>query len=94
MSANARHRLPAGGAVLPALYTFDRFISRQFPGSAYPAASRYPQKCAFDRRARHLVVVVETVSWDAWVTPHLPTIMTECNLKPPDEITTQIDNQD
>ena len=27
--------------------------------------------------------LVEIVSWDAWVTPHVPTIMPECNLKPP-----------
>jgi hypothetical protein len=27
--------------------------------------------------------LVETISWQAWVTPHLPTIMPECNLKAP-----------
>jgi hypothetical protein len=27
--------------------------------------------------------LLETVSWEAWVTPHLPNIMPECNLKPP-----------
>ncbi len=27
--------------------------------------------------------LVEIVSWDAWVTPHVPQIMPECNLKPP-----------
>jgi hypothetical protein len=29
--------------------------------------------------------LVETVSWDAWVTPHVPHIMPECNLKPPQQ---------
>jgi hypothetical protein len=27
--------------------------------------------------------LVEIVSWDAWVTPHLPTVMPECNLQSP-----------
>ncbi len=27
--------------------------------------------------------LVESVSWEAWVTPHLPNILPECNLKPP-----------
>jgi hypothetical protein len=28
--------------------------------------------------------LVEIVSWDAWVTSHVPQIMPECNLKPPE----------
>jgi len=28
--------------------------------------------------------LVKIVSWDAWVTPHAPQIMPECNLKPPE----------
>ena len=28
--------------------------------------------------------LVEIVSWDAWVTPHVPQIMPECTLKPPE----------
>ena len=27
--------------------------------------------------------LVEDVSWEAWVTSHLPSVMPECNLKPP-----------
>jgi len=27
--------------------------------------------------------LVEDVSWEAWVTRHLPTVMPECNLQPP-----------
>lgn len=27
--------------------------------------------------------LVEDVSWEAWVTRHLPAVMPECNLKPP-----------
>ena len=27
--------------------------------------------------------LVEQVSWEAWVTPHIPTVVPECNLEPP-----------
>ncbi len=27
--------------------------------------------------------LIEDVSWEAWVTPHLPSVMPECNLKAP-----------
>jgi hypothetical protein len=33
--------------------------------------------------------LVEIVSWDAWVTPHVPQIMPECNLKPPETTATK-----
>ena len=29
--------------------------------------------------------LVEIVSWDAWVTPHVPQIMPECNLNAPSQ---------
>lgn len=31
--------------------------------------------------------LVETISWEVWVTPHLPSILPECNLKPPASMT-------
>jgi len=33
--------------------------------------------------------LVEIVSWDAWVTSHVPQIMPECNLKPPETTRTK-----
>lgn len=33
--------------------------------------------------------LVEIVSWDAWVTRHVPQIMPECNLKPPETTATK-----
>jgi hypothetical protein len=33
--------------------------------------------------------LVEQVSWEAWVTPHLPTVMPECNLKFPEGISVE-----
>ena len=69
----------------PALYTFvglfpDSFLARHT--QPHPAI---PKNVRLIDAPNTWWSLVETVSWDAWVTPHLPTIMPECNLKPPIE---------
>jgi hypothetical protein len=67
----------------PALYTYvglfpDSFLARHT--QPHPAI---PKNVQLADAPNTWWSLVETVSWDAWVTPHVPQIMPECNLKPP-----------
>ncbi|NPV75162.1 MAG: hypothetical protein HPY59_02185 [Anaerolineae bacterium] len=75
--------------VYPVLYTYvgmfpDSFLARHTqPHPAIPEDVRLADAPAT------WWSLVEIVSWDAWVTPHVPQIMPECNLKPPETTTTK-----
>ena len=67
----------------PALYTFiglfpDSFIARHTqPDPAIPKSIHWYEV------PDTWWSLVETISWQAWVTPHLPSIMPQCNLMAP-----------
>ncbi|MDI6694259.1 MAG: hypothetical protein QME21_04375 [Anaerolineales bacterium] len=75
--------------VYPVLYTYagmfpDSFLARHTqPHPAIPKDVRLADAPAT------WWSLVEIVSWDAWVTPHVPQIMPECNLKTPETTTTK-----
>ena len=69
--------------VYPVLYTYvgmfpDSFLARHT--QPHPAI---PEDVQLSDAPATWWSLVETVSWDAWVTPHVPQIMPECILKPP-----------
>ena len=69
--------------VYPVLYTYvglfpDSFLARHT--QPHPAI---PKDVRLVDAPNTWWSLVETVSWDAWVKPHVPQIMPECNLKPP-----------
>ena len=69
--------------VYPVLYTYvgmfpDSFLARHT--QPHPAI---PKNVRLIDAPNTWWSLVETVSWDAWVTPHLPSIMPECNLFQP-----------
>jgi len=70
--------------VYPVLYTYvgiypDSFLARHTqPHPAIPKDVKWADAPAT------WWSLVEIVSWDAWVTPHVPQVMPECNLKAPD----------
>jgi hypothetical protein len=73
-----------GVTIYPALYTFvgifpDSFLARHT--MPYPLI---PKNVKWYEAPNTWWSLVEAVSWDAWVTPHLPSIMPECNLKSPE----------
>jgi hypothetical protein len=70
--------------VYPVLYTYvgmfpDSFLARHT--QPHPAI---PQNVQLADAPNTWWSLVEIVSWDAWVTAHVPQIMPECNLKPPE----------
>jgi hypothetical protein len=75
--------------VYPVLYTYvgmfpDSFLARHT--QPHPAIPKDVQLVDVPATWWSLV---EIVSWDAWVTPHVPQIMPECNLKPPETTPTK-----
>ena len=69
--------------VYPVLYTYvgmfpDSFLARHT--QPHPAI---PEDVQLADAPATWWSLVEIVSWDAWVTPHVPQIMPECNLNPP-----------
>lgn len=75
--------------VYPVLYTYvgmfpDSFLARHT--QPHPAI---PKDVQLADAPTTWWSLVEIVSWDAWVTPHVPQIMPECNLKPPEATTTK-----
>lgn len=74
----------------PVLYTFeglypDSLLARM--SMPYPAI---PKDVHWNQAPGAWWSLVEYISWDAWVTSHLPSIMPECNLKPPASMTATI----
>jgi hypothetical protein len=70
--------------VYPVLYTYvgmfpDSFLARHT--QPHPAI---PKNVRVVNAPNTWWSQVETVSWDAWVTSHVPHIMPECNSKPPE----------
>ena len=68
----------------PVLYTYvgmfpDSFLARHT--QPHPAI---PQNVKLADAPNTWWSLVEIVSWDAWVSSHVPQIMPECNLKPPE----------
>ena len=74
--------------VYPLLYTYiglfpDSFLARH--AQPHPAI---PKDVKLADVPNTWWSLVEIVSWDAWVTPHVPQVMPECNLKPPNSTQT------
>ena len=75
--------------IYPILYTYvgmfpDSFLARHT--QPHPAI---PEDVKLVDAPATWWSLVETVSWDAWVTQHVPYIMPECNLKLPATIVTK-----
>lgn len=65
----------------PILYTFvGVFLNSFFAGHHQPDPS-IPKGVRWLEAPDVWWSLVEMVSWEAWVTPHVPVIMPECNLK-------------
>jgi hypothetical protein len=67
----------------PVLYTYAGMFPNSFLARHTQPHPAIPKDVQWADAPATWWSLVETVSWDAWVTPHLPNIMPECNLKPP-----------
>ena len=67
----------------PALYTYVGLFPNSFLARHTQPHPSLPKNVQLGDVLNTWWSLVETVSWDAWVTPHVPHIMPECNLKPP-----------
>ena len=75
--------------VYPVLYTYVGMFPDSFLARHTQPHSAIPEDVKLSDAPTTWWSLVETVSWDAWVTPHVPQIMPECNLKPPDTTATK-----
>ena len=67
----------------PALYTYVGIYPQSYlAGHTQPDPS-IPKNIGWTDAPDTWWRLVEDVSWEAWVTRHLPTVMPECNLQPP-----------
>lgn len=67
----------------PMLYTYVGMYPDSFLAKHTQAHPAIPKNIKLANAPDTWWSLVEIVSWDAWVTPHVPQIMPECNLKPP-----------
>ena len=69
--------------IYPVLYTYVGMFPDSFLAQHTQPHPAIPKNVRLVDAPNTWWSLVETVSWDAWVTPHVPQIMPECNLKPP-----------
>ena len=67
----------------PALYTFVGLFPDSYLARHTQPHPSIPKNVQLADAPDTWWSLVETVSWDAWVTPHLPSVMPECNLNNP-----------
>ncbi len=65
----------------PALYTFVGVFPNSFLAGHLQPDARIPKQVAWLDASGIWWSLVETISWEAWVTRHVPGVMPECNLK-------------
>jgi hypothetical protein len=65
----------------PALYTYVGLYPDSFLAQHTQPHPAIPKNVQLADAPNTWWSLVETVSWDAWVTPHVPQIMPECNIK-------------
>ena len=68
----------------PALYTYVGMFPDSFLAQHTQPHPAIPKDVQLVEAPATWWSLVEIVSWDAWVTPHVPQIMPECNLIPPE----------
>ena len=69
--------------IYPVLYTYVGMFPESFLAQHTQPHPAIPKEVKLIDAPDTWWSLVEIVSWDAWVTPHVPQIMPECNLKPP-----------
>ena len=67
----------------PVLYTFDGLFPDSFIARHTQPDPTIPKNIHWYEVPTTWWSLVETISWQAWVTPHLPSILPQCNLKAP-----------
>ena len=67
----------------PALYTYVCIYPESYLARHTQPDPSIPKDIGWSDAPDTWWRLVEDVSWEAWVTQHLPTVMPECNLKPP-----------
>jgi hypothetical protein len=67
----------------PALYTYDGLYPDSFIARHTQPDPSIPKNITWSDAPGTWWSLVEDVSWEAWVTQHMPTIMPECNLPAP-----------
>ena len=67
----------------PALYTYVGIYPQSYLARHTQPDPSIPKDIGWSDAPDTWWRLVEDVSWEAWVTRHLPTVMLECNLKPP-----------
>ena len=67
----------------PALYTYIGIYPESYLARHTQPDPSIPKDIGWTDAPDAWWRLVEDVSWEAWVTRHLPTVMPECNLKPP-----------
>ena len=70
--------------IYPVLYTYVGMFPESFLAQHTQLHPAIPKNVQLADAPNTWWSLVETVSWDAWVTPHVPQIMSECNLEPPE----------
>lgn len=68
----------------PALYTYVPMFPDSFLAQHTQPHHAIPRDVQWVDAPATWWSLVEIVSWEAWVTPHVPQIMPECNLTPPE----------
>jgi hypothetical protein len=69
--------------IYPVLYTYVGMFPESFLARHTQPHQAIPKDVRLIDAPDTWWSLVEIVSWDAWVTPHVPQVMPECNLKPP-----------
>jgi hypothetical protein len=67
----------------PALYTYVGIYPESYLARHAQSDPSIPKNIDWSDAPDTWWRLVEDVSWEAWVTQHLPTVMPECNLNPP-----------
>ena len=67
----------------PALYTYIGIYPQSYLARHTQPDPSIPKNIGWADAPDTWWRLVEDVSWEAWVTHHLPWVMPECNLKPP-----------
>ena len=67
----------------PALYTYVGIYPESYLARHTQPDPSIPKNIDWSDAPDTWWHLVEDVSWEAWVTQHLPTVMPECNLQPP-----------